>query len=437
MRLSLAMIVKNEEDRLRHCLDSVKDLVDEMVVVDTGSTDKTVAIAESFGARIGHFVWTGDFSEARNVSLSLCTGEWVLVLDADEAIDRLDYPVIRKAIEDPKAHGYFITLRDYFRSGAFIGINGAVRPNEGKYQEGSQFSHQYDYQAVRLFRVQKEPVFRGRIHELAELYFQEKGFATPTLDVVIHHYGKTDPERDKAKQLEYTRLAKQEAQAKPMDPMNHYNVIQQGLMVEDWEAVLSSAKAYLSLVSKVPMMVYLGAARACSGLKRHEESLRYLDAMLAEQPQHVVALDGKGESLWKLGRVQEAQNHFLNAIQTNPSFTLPFYHLARMLSEQGAHEDARRVLEAGLDQNPKDEVLWGELVGLSAKLNDACVAADAWNAVQAVPDGGQGLWHQLVVYALLGQDARQDAAHVLKLGLKAFPDHPELQALTTRVGLQL
>jgi tetratricopeptide (TPR) repeat protein len=413
----------------------VKDLVDEMVVLDTGSTDMTVAIAESFGARIGRFDWTGDFSEARNASLSLCTGDWILVLDADEAIDRLDHPVIRKAIEDPANHGYFVTLRDYFRSGAFIGINGAVKPNDGKYHEGSPFSHQYDYQAVRLFRAQKESVFRGRIHELAELYFQEKSLNTPTLDVVIHHYGKTDPARDRAKQLEYTRLAKLEVQAKPLDPMNHYNVIQQGLMVEDWEAVLSSAKAYLTLVKKVPMMVYLGAARACVGLENHKESLQYLDAMLAEQPQHVVALDGKGESLWKLGRVQEAQDHFLRAIQTNPSFTLPFFHLARMLSEQGAHEDARRVLEAGLDQNPKDEVLWGELVGLSARLKDERVAADAWNALQAVPDGGQGLWHQLVVYALLSQDAPQDADHVLKLGLQAFPEHPELQALKTKVGV--
>ena len=96
--LSLAMIVKNEEKNLGHCLASVKDLVDEMVVVDTGSTDGTVALAESFGARLGHFPWTGDFAAARNESLRLSTGDWVLVLDADEAVDALDHPKVREAI---------------------------------------------------------------------------------------------------------------------------------------------------------------------------------------------------------------------------------------------------------------------------------------------------------------------------------------------------
>src|SRR5512143_1026788 len=104
--LSLAMIVKNEEKNLGHCLASVRDLVDEMVVVDTGSTDGTVALAESFGARIGHFPWTGDFGAARNESLRLCTGDWVLILDADEAVDALDHAKIRAAIAQDTPAAY-------------------------------------------------------------------------------------------------------------------------------------------------------------------------------------------------------------------------------------------------------------------------------------------------------------------------------------------
>lgn len=78
------MIVRNEERCLARCLDSVRDVVDEMVVVDTGSTDDTVAIAQAAGAQVHSFTWVDDFSAARNAALEHCTGDWVLILDADE-----------------------------------------------------------------------------------------------------------------------------------------------------------------------------------------------------------------------------------------------------------------------------------------------------------------------------------------------------------------
>ncbi len=84
--LSLSMIVRNEEHCLADCLLSVKDFVDEIVILDTGSTDLTVAIAKDFGARVEHLAWPGDFAPARNSALQYVQGDWVLVLDADEQL---------------------------------------------------------------------------------------------------------------------------------------------------------------------------------------------------------------------------------------------------------------------------------------------------------------------------------------------------------------
>ncbi|MDZ7260791.1 MAG: glycosyltransferase family 2 protein [candidate division KSB1 bacterium] len=81
--LSLCMIVKNEEHYLAGCLESVKDLVDEMVIVDTGSQDRTKEIAAHYGARLFDYTWDDNFSEARNESLRQATGDWILYLDAD------------------------------------------------------------------------------------------------------------------------------------------------------------------------------------------------------------------------------------------------------------------------------------------------------------------------------------------------------------------
>ncbi len=80
------MIVKNEAEKLPRCLESVRGCVDEIIVMDTGSTDETIAIAEQWGAIVQSIPWTHDFAAARNQSLALATGEWILVLDADETL---------------------------------------------------------------------------------------------------------------------------------------------------------------------------------------------------------------------------------------------------------------------------------------------------------------------------------------------------------------
>lgn len=432
-RLSLAMIVKNEEDRLAHCLDSVRELVDEMVILDTGSTDRTAEIAHSFGARVHAFTWIGDFSAARNAALRHCSGDWILVLDADEAIDRLDHGIIRAALEAKDIQAYFLWIREYFRSGAFIGISGPPQRNDGRYTEGAAFSHQQGYQAVRLFRAQPEPVFQGRVHELAEQYFEQRRLSTGRLEAAVHHFGKVDAQRDAAKQREYTRLAKEEVRCHPEDPMAHYNLVQQALQVDDWQAVRDSAKAYLRLAERVPMMIYLGAAQACLHLGDPAAGLPYIEAMLAQQPGHAVALDARGEVLAKLGRLDEAQASFLAALESDPGFTLPFLHLSRLLDEGGNATGARSVLEAGLDQNPRDLALWTALVGRSAAREPGRVAGDAWDAIQALPEAGEGVWHLIVIHALLAQGEKADARLVLARGLNAFPVHPELRAISQRL----
>ncbi|NJO43320.1 MAG: tetratricopeptide repeat protein [Cyanobacteria bacterium CRU_2_1] len=103
MKLSLCMIVKNEVNNLPRCLHSVKDVVDEMIVLDTGSTDETVTIAQAFGANVQYFAWCNDFSAARNESLQYANGDWILVLDADEVLATANVPMMQQAIQRDNA----------------------------------------------------------------------------------------------------------------------------------------------------------------------------------------------------------------------------------------------------------------------------------------------------------------------------------------------
>lgn len=127
-RVSLCMIVKNEEKFLPQCLNSVKDFVDEMIIVDTGSTDRTMEIAESFGAKVYQHPWQNDFSLHRNQSLSYATGEWIFILDADEEMVREDLDKLRLALCIPDTNILSISVHNkHTRTGEFTSFLPSVR----------------------------------------------------------------------------------------------------------------------------------------------------------------------------------------------------------------------------------------------------------------------------------------------------------------------
>ena len=127
--ISLCMITKNEDLFLEQCLNSVKNLVDEIIIVDTGSTDRTKEISRKFTDNVFDFEWCDDFSAARNESLKHATGDWILVLDADETISEKDHHTIKEFIDNNGAEGFVLIQRNYFKSkedlnyGSFQNIN--------------------------------------------------------------------------------------------------------------------------------------------------------------------------------------------------------------------------------------------------------------------------------------------------------------------------
>lgn len=120
LQLSACMMVKDEEEMLPRCLASIKDHVDEIVVVDTGSTDRTVEIAESFGARIWHHPWQNDFSLHRNQSISYARGRWIFIIDADEEFIPSDRRGLREEIalaEEKGCDSLVMRVRNYVSKG--------------------------------------------------------------------------------------------------------------------------------------------------------------------------------------------------------------------------------------------------------------------------------------------------------------------------------
>ena len=104
------MIVRDEENSLTVCLTSVKDIVDQMVIVDTGSKDKTIQIAKNLGADVYQFQWCDSFAEARNESIKYANGDWILWMDADETLDPRSISELKKITQDNNKD-YFYSVR--------------------------------------------------------------------------------------------------------------------------------------------------------------------------------------------------------------------------------------------------------------------------------------------------------------------------------------
>ena len=167
--LSACLIVRNEARVLERCLTSLSGVVDEIVVVDTGSTDATPEIAAGFGARICRHVWRDDFSAARNVGLDVATGDWILTIDADEYLEAGTRGRIRAVIDRTDADGILLTVRN------LLAPDDLIQSAESR--------------IVRLFRRRDDVRFAGIIHEEVDAAIMRRGGRIVGSPIVILHDG--------------------------------------------------------------------------------------------------------------------------------------------------------------------------------------------------------------------------------------------------------
>jgi glycosyltransferase involved in cell wall biosynthesis len=168
-RLTVCLITKNEERFLGRCLASIRELAHQIVVVDTGSTDRTVEIAREHGAEVSSFEWCDDFSAARNAALARATGDWILALDADEELPADQHGNLLKLMGETSAMAFRLPMMD-----------------AGREEEGVSY-------LPRLFRNAPGLFFAGRIHEHAfgsvETRRREWGLDNKFGDARLLHHG--------------------------------------------------------------------------------------------------------------------------------------------------------------------------------------------------------------------------------------------------------
>jgi GT2 family glycosyltransferase/tetratricopeptide (TPR) repeat protein len=204
--ISLCMIVKNEERFLERCLRSVAGVVDEINVVDTGSTDRTIEIAKALGARVTHEQWRDDFALARNASLAMATRRWILQLDADEELSAESVDALRQ-IKNAPAHLTAMLVR-------------CKNLSDGKSASGT-----VSHLITRIFPNHPRIRFRGSIHEFPSVDGSATAISAVPSPIAIVHYGYLDSviaARDKF--ARNTRMIEESVVREPEDSYNWYNL---------------------------------------------------------------------------------------------------------------------------------------------------------------------------------------------------------------------
>ncbi len=297
--ISLSMIVKNEEHFLPGCLESVRGIVDEIIITDTGSTDRTLTIAQEFGAKIYHRAWTNDFASARNNSLEHCTGKWILYLDADERLIPEQGAGLRTIVEEADE-----------KIGAFLCMI------KSKHRQNDMDTEHHVGAYPRLFRNYGYPKvkFIGRVHEQISTSILEAGGGIADSDIMIEHLGyDQDMTIMKQKMDRNYRLLLQHVKE---EPENAYAWLQLGLTLNFMHVFDQAEQALLFAlqIGNLPKHLAANAAASLANLvgnqRKYEESLHFADLSLTFVPEQNYARHLRAYALLYLGRWEEAEQTF-------------------------------------------------------------------------------------------------------------------------------
>lgn len=321
-RLSLCMIAKDEEHNLPRCLNSVKDVVDEIILVDTGSSDRTIEVAERFGARVLRRRWRGSFAKARNCSLEAATGDWILVLDADEELEAGKGPLVRALMDMDDIEAVSFPVVNLVSDGVW--------------------THSESAASARMWR--NRPVYRYErdLHEqiLPSIYRWNRAARVAQVDVRIFHYGYLRQEvKRKGKRDRNLPLA-QAAASQINDDFSHFNLGIELMIHNRYEEALTelrTAERLMPADSALLAKLRKSIVSCLIHLNRDQDAAATAEEYLAETPDYTDLYYLRGFAQYRSGDIAGAVRSFGRCLELGPA---PVFKYPGAVDGYGSHEAA-------------------------------------------------------------------------------------------------
>ncbi len=290
--ISVCIIAKNESTNIKTCLEALKPYNFEIVVVDTGSTDNTIALARRYTNRVYSFPWCDDFSAARNYSIEKATNDWILILDCDEVVEKFDVDGVQKMMAEGETYlGQVVMMNEVCDSCGNITYNNALL---------ERFFHRSHYR------------YQCAIHEQISALDPNLQILSKPIPVIVVHTGyNLSPEETKQKQLRNILLLEEAIKNKPLDPYLYFQLGQSTYLIGDIPRSLGAYEHALQLEpsSNVPYLkiLYTNYASLLQQEKRYQEAIDILNDAGS-------LLDNYCDSSYLLGSIYYDMGHLPAAI---------------------------------------------------------------------------------------------------------------------------
>jgi len=339
--ITACMITKNEEAWIGDCIEHLKPIVDEFIVIDTGSTDRTIEIARKKGARVSKIQWENDFAKARNRSLEKATQRWILIIDPDERIGKKDLEKIKKLTGDKNIMAYSFNSRNYTENPS---VSGYI-PCKGHYPEEQNYVGYFEGRKVRLFQNIPTVRFVGSVHELVEPTIHGKILES---DIPFHHYGSTQEiAKKKEKHAFYQAHSQKKAKENPSSWKAQFELGVEWLSSKQHKKAVTALEKARELKPRDPM-VLSNLGFALMEAARLDEAQEVLEECLKNKDNYHDALLNLGVVEMRRSQWAKAIERFSVLLKAHGSSFLGLRNVGNCYAQLKKYREAARCLEQAL-----------------------------------------------------------------------------------------
>ncbi len=369
-KISLCMMVRNEARFLGRCLESAIRIADQVIVVDTGSTDRSAEIAKAAGAELYFWPWQNNFSLGRQETMRHATGDWILILDGDEVLDDAATTILSSLDLGPNApDAYQFQVINY--------------TTDRMIEAESSLLNQ-----TRLFRNQPRFQYRCNVHNRLMDLEQNVMLTGPVVPIRVHHYGYIPSVWSQQNKDARLTLLEKAARDTPNDPLCHYHLGIHLKILERWTEALTHFETAMvtgSLHQEWAQIAHFSAAYCASKIGEHRHAIAFCDRLLKVKPWLADAHARRAEALIEVGEYQSVVDSLQRLLASGQAhanklsalnFVVP-YRLGRALHLLGRDAEAAEIFQTLATPNCTDITVWTHLTLCRARAGDLSGAQNA------------------------------------------------------------